>query len=277
MSDMSDFAQHDCHFCADALQNHWVHMLTDERHRAILRLLAENGRITVAEISERFEISPATARRDASLLADSGRAARSHGGLLPSKFFHVEPHFRAKSVQRPEHKARLARRAAVLLPHDGNVFVDAGTTCLEVGRLLLERPALNIFTNSIPLVHLGAESRATVISIGGEVRKVSLALTGALAQAWLTHLRFDAAVIGASSLDAATGAYTTELHEGAVKAEVLRRAKLRVLVVDATKWDQPTAIHFAPWSAFDLLVTTSDTSRESRQRLGAAKVKIVVA
>ena len=32
---------------------------------------------------------------------------------------------------------------------------------------------------------------------GGEVRKVSLALTGALSQAWLTHLRFDAAVVGA--------------------------------------------------------------------------------
>lgn len=277
MSEMSDFAHRGCVSRTDALQTCAPVMLIDERHRAILRLLAENGRVTVAEIAERFGISAATARRDAVLLADAGKATRSHGGLLPSKFFHGEPHFRAKAVRRTEHKARLARKAAALLPHEGNVFIDAGTTCLEVGRLLLDRPDLHIFTNSIPLVHLGAESRALVIAIGGEVRTVSLALTGALAQAWLAHLRFDAAVIGASGLDLATGAYTTELHEGAVKAEALRRASLRMLVADATKWDQPTAVHFAPWNAFDLLVTTTEVARESRHQLARAKVKVVVA
>jgi DeoR family fructose operon transcriptional repressor len=252
-------------------------MLTDERHRAILRLLAENGRVTVTEIAERFSVSTATARRDAVLLTDAGKATRSHGGLLPSKFFSTEPHFRAKAARHMGLKARLARKAVGLLPHEGNVFIDAGTTCLEVGRLLLDRPDLHVFTNSIPLVDQGAAARATVVSIGGEVRKVSLALTGALAQAWLAHLRFDAAVIGASGLDIATGAYTTELHEGAVKAEALRRAGLRLLVADAEKWDQPTAVHFAPWTAFNALVTNAQVSRDARLKLAAADVKIHIA
>eukprot|EP01035_Chromulina_nebulosa_P043858 gene43858-59411_t len=103
-------------------------MLTEERHRAIMRLLAENGRITVAEIAERFNVSAATARRDCVFLANVGKAARSHGGLLPSRFFQGEPHFRAKAARHMGLKARLARKAASLLPHEGNVFVDAGTT-----------------------------------------------------------------------------------------------------------------------------------------------------
>lgn len=252
-------------------------MLTDERHRAIIRLLAENGRVTMTEIAERFNVSTATARRDAVFLANTGKAARSHGGLLPSKFFHGEPHFRAKAARHMGLKARLARKAASMLPHEGNVFVDAGTTCLEVGRLLLDRPDLHLFTNSIPLMHQASEARATVISIGGEVRKVSLALTGALAQSWLAHLRFDAAVIGASGLDLATGAYTTELHEGAVKSEALSRATIRMLVADAEKWDQPTAVHFAPWTAFTSLVTNADVSRDARLKLAAANVRIFLA
>jgi len=247
-------------------------MLTDERHRAILRLLAENGRVTIAEISERFEVSAATARRDAVVLADAGRAARSHGGLLPSKFFQSEPHFRAKAGQNMGIKARIARKAASLLPHEGNIFIDAGTTCLEVGTLLLDRPDLHLFTNSIPLIGQGVDSRATVISLGGEVRKVSLALTGALAQSWLSHLRFDAAVIGASGLDLDTGAYTTELHEGAVKTEALRRAGLRMLVADAEKWEKPNAVHFAPWSAFSTLVTNAELPCNARLKLAAANV-----
>jgi DeoR/GlpR family transcriptional regulator of sugar metabolism len=249
-------------------------MLTAERHRAILRLLAELGGISVTDIAQRFHISHATARRDAVFLADSGKAARTHGGLLPANFLRTEPHFRAKSIRQTGAKVRLARKAADLLPHDGNVFVDAGTTCLEVGRLLIRRANLHVFTNSIPLLALATEAAAALTAIGGETRRVSLALTGALAQAWLGHLRFDSAVVGASGLDLAGGAYTTELDEAAVKAEVLCRSVLRVLVADAQKWEQPSAVHFAPWSAFTAFVTNHQPSREARMKLAADGVKV---
>jgi len=248
-------------------------MLTAERHRAILRLIAEQGRVAIAEIAERYHVSPATARRDASVLAAAGKVARAHGGLLPANFFQNEPHFRAKADRQMGIKNRIARTAAELLPHEGNVFVDSGTTCLEVGRLLIERPNLRIFTNSIPLLGFTSQAQAAITSIGGEGRKVSLALTGALAQAWLSHLRFDSAVIGASGLDLATGAYTTELQEAAVKAEVLRRSTVRVLVADAEKWNRPAAVHFAPWNAFTSVVTNHQLPREARLKLAAERVK----
>lgn len=248
-------------------------MLTAERHRAILRLLAEHGRITVADIAQRFDISHATARRDAVQLADAGKAARAHGGLLPANFFRSEPHFRAKADRQMGIKARIARQAADLLPHEGNVFVDSGTTCLEVGRILIERPDLRIFTNSIPLLAFTSQAQASITCIGGEGRKVSLALTGALAQTWLSHLRFDSAVIGASGIDLNSGAYTTELNEAAIKAEVLRRSTARVLVADADKWNRPAAVHFAPWNAFTAFVTNQQLPREARLKLASEDVK----
>lgn len=249
-------------------------MLTAERHRAILRMLAEQGRIAIAEIADRFNVSQATARRDAVSLAEMGKAARAHGGLLPANFFQSEHHFRAKADRQMGIKARIARKAAELLPHEGNVFVDSGTTCLEVGRILIERPNLRIFTNSIPLLAFTAESQATITSIGGEGRKVSLALTGALAQTWLSHLRFDSVVIGASGLDVNGGAYTTEIHEGAVKADVLRRSAVRILVADAEKWNRPAAVHFAPWNAFNSFVSNQQLARDVRLKLAAQNVKL---
>lgn len=249
-------------------------MLTAERHRMILRLLAEHGAISIGDIAQRFQTSPATARRDAAALAEAGHAMRTHGGLLPAAASHTEPHFRAKAARQTGIKAQIARKAAELLPHDGNVFIDAGTTCLEVGRLLASRPNLRIFTNSIPLLALAPQASTTLTGIGGEARKVSLAMTGALAQAWLGHLRFDFAVIGASGLELVKGAYTTELHEAAVKAEVLRRSMVRMLVADSAKWNHPTTVHFAPWNAFTLFVTNQTLPREARMKLGAENVRI---
>ncbi|HEY4989151.1 MAG TPA: DeoR/GlpR transcriptional regulator, partial [Opitutaceae bacterium] len=161
---------------------------------------------------------------------------------------------------------------AALLPEEGTVFVDAGTTCLEVGRALLGRPGLRIFTNSVPLLALASEARATLNAVGGEVRPMSLALTGGLAQHWMENLRFDAAVLGASGVEAFGGASTTEVAEAAVKTEALRRSHSRILVVHAEKWGRPAAVRFAAWDRFTDLVTDRALSRADRATLGGVRL-----
>lgn len=249
-------------------------MLAPERHRQILRLLDEQGRVTASEICSRLGVSVATARRDVAELAGAGFATRTWGALLPHDFSLVEPPYPRKTEKAITAKVRLGRATAALLPEVGTVYIDAGTTCLEAGRAVIDRPALRIFTNSVPLLALAGEARATLSAVGGEVRPISLALTGGLAQSWLGNLRFDAAVIGASGLEAASGASTTEVAEAAVKAEALRRARRRILVAHSGKWGRPSALCFAPWSAFTDVVTDRAPSRDERAALSAAQVRV---
>jgi DeoR family transcriptional regulator, fructose operon transcriptional repressor len=249
-------------------------MIALERHRHLLRLVAEHGRVALAEAATRTGVSLATMRRDFATLAEQGHARRAHGALLPADFALVESRYSRKAERAVNAKVRLGRAAAALLPEAGTVFVDAGTTCLEVGRVLMERPALRIVTNSIALLALAPDARATLVALGGEVRAVSLALTGALTQGWLENLRFDAAVVGASGMDVQSGASTTELAEAAVKTEALRRARRRVLVAHAEKWGQAAAVRFAPWAALSDLVTDRVFGREERAAIGREGVRI---
>jgi DeoR/GlpR family transcriptional regulator of sugar metabolism len=251
-------------------------VLVPDRQRTILRLLSDRGRLTLAEIQSRLGVSAATARRDAGQLSFAGLARRTHGGLLPPDFSLSEPAYTRKAEKAIGIKVRLGQAVAELLPEDGTIFVDAGTTCLEVGRAILDRSNLRIFTNSVSLLALATDARATVVSIGGEVRKISLALTGALAQGWLEQLRFDAAVIGASGLDQESGVFTTELNEASVKVEALRRARLRILVAHGEKWTRPSAVQFAPWTAFHHLFTDKAPMRSERAALNTANVKVHV-
>jgi DeoR family fructose operon transcriptional repressor len=251
-------------------------VLAPERHRHLLRLLADQGRLSVAEIGSRLGISVATARRDVTELARAGLALRTRGALLPLDFSLVEPRYSRKAEKAVTTKIRLGRAVADLMPEAGTVFVDAGTTCLEAGRALLDRPALRIFTNSVPLLALAGEAKATLNSVGGEVRRLSLALTGGLAQSWLDNLHFDAAVMGASGLEAEGGASTTEVAEAAVKTAAMRRARRRLLVAHGEKWNRPASLCFAPWNAFTDFVTDRLLSREERRMLQAAGVGVHV-
>lgn len=248
-------------------------VLAAQRHRSILRLLNERGRLTLREIESRLGISAATVRRDARHLAATGLVQRVHGGLLPPDFSLSEPAFPRKAEKAASAKARLAAAAAALLPETGTIFIDAGTTCLEVGRVALDRSGLKIVTNSIPLLALAPDGRAALTAIGGEVRAPSLALTGALSLQWLEQLRFDVAVIGASGLEADHGAFTTEIAESGLKAEALRRSRLRILVAHAEKWGRPAAFRYAPWSAFHHFITDKVLSRDERATLSKAGVK----
>jgi len=246
--------------------------MAPERHRAILSLLAEAGSLETNDLQNRLQVSAATLRRDISSLANRGLLKRTHGGVLPCEFSLREPPFEQKAARAAGAKGRLGQKAAALLPMHGVVFIDGGTTCLEVGRALLDRPKLQIFTNSVPLLALAGEARAILVGIGGTVRPVSLALTGALAQSWLEHLSFDVAVVGCSGIQTDRGPATAELSDAALKAEVLRRARQRILVAHAGKWGQSSTLVYAPWKTFTSVVTDHILTIDQKSQLAAAGV-----
>src|SRR5688572_12973761 len=180
-------------------------MFVQERHRAIETIVRQKGRLTVGELARHLGASGITVRRDLRLLEAAGKVVRAHGGALHPEFFETEPRFERKAVDAVEAKVALAKAVAAELPERGQIFVDSGTTCLEVARQILDRRELTVFTNSIPLLQLGIQANARVVGVGGDVRAVSLALVGGLALDWLRRLRFDVAVVAASGLDAKEG------------------------------------------------------------------------
>lgn len=225
-------------------------MFAEERQRKISELVAREGKLSVAQLQGTLQASPATIRRDLTDLEDRGEIVRVHGGVMHPSFFYGEPTFSHRKLEQPVAKGKIAQLAASIPTGRASVFVDAGTTALEVGKELIRREDLTIFTHSLPLVMLAPKGKARVVCIGGEVRSPSLALIGGLGLDWLARLHFDYAFVGASGLAEKDGATTTELGEAAIKQAVIQRTKFPYLVCDYSKWDSPRSVFFAGWDKF---------------------------
>src|ERR1700761_5622975 len=109
-------------------------MLVAERREEILARLGRDGRVVVAELVAGLRVSEDTVRRDLQELAALGLLRRVHGGaLVPSSG--ALPFERRLEIAREE-KAALAEAAVPLVEAARTLFVDGGTTALEVARRL---------------------------------------------------------------------------------------------------------------------------------------------
>src|SRR4051794_28700778 len=130
-------------------------VLAEARRREIAERLRATGAVTVAEVEERFGVSPMTARRDLAELERRGVVRRTHGGaILPTISGH-EASFARRMPAAAGEKARLAGATVELLSPRETIFVASSTTTYYVARRLVETGlAATVMTNSLPVMEL---------------------------------------------------------------------------------------------------------------------------
>jgi DeoR/GlpR family transcriptional regulator of sugar metabolism len=249
-------------------------MFAQERHHRIGELVRKHRRLNFRDLLKLAGGSPATLRRDLAEMETAGAIIRVHGGVLDPGYVRLEPSFSERVVRNRPAKRRMAEAAAALVPSGAVVIIDAGSTCLEVGKALLGRKDVRLITHSFALLEAAFRGEAPMVCLGGELRRVSGALTGASALGALEKLRADIAFIGATGLDAEEGCSTTELSEAEMKRKILSRAARNIVVADHSKWKQPSTVQFAGWDDVDDFITDVAPAAGTVRKLRGHGVKI---
>jgi DeoR/GlpR family transcriptional regulator of sugar metabolism len=136
-----------------------------------------------------------------------------------------------------------------MVPLEGRVFLDAGTTCGALAALLAARTPdadadgarLTVVTRGLEVAVALADSDVEVELVGGRLRRMSHALVGPLASLALDRMAFDVAFLGADAVDAARGVGEPTVEETVVKEQVAARAARTVVLADASKLAEPSA------------------------------------
>jgi DeoR/GlpR family transcriptional regulator of sugar metabolism len=251
-------------------------MFAPERHNSIRKIVREHRRLSFAQLQEMMKVSPATLRRDLTDLEKSGDILRVHGGVLDPSYVRSEISLDERTLRHGAAKKAIAAQAAALIPTYASVFVDAGSTCLEAGKILLARKDVRVITHSVALTAISLHGQAEFLCIGGELRRVSGALIGGNALGALDTIKVDYALLGTSGMDH-DGCSTTELTEAELKTKILQRSKNSILLADSSKWLQPSTIRFSGWTNFGAWVTNEDVSLKDKRYLSSKGVTIHIA
>ncbi|MFD4957255.1 DeoR/GlpR family DNA-binding transcription regulator [Microbacterium sp. NPDC058389] len=256
-------------------------MYATERHEQIELLLAAQGRVSVVELADRFDVTTETVRRDLDHLESVGALRRVHGGAVGRERASTrEPSLAERLEHHGGAKAAIGARALDVLGDDfsGSLFLDAGTTTAAVAAALAPRLAaerIEVVTHSLTLGHaLAAVPGASLSLIGGRVRGLTAAAVGADTVRAIGALRPDVAFVGTNGLSAAFGLSTPDPDEAAVKRAIVASARRVVVVADADKFGLELLVGFAPLEAIDVLVTDTAPDAELASALADADVEV---
>ncbi len=231
-------------------------MLAQERFSVILAMLREKHTVTVQQLCEALHTSESTVRRDLLVLEQQGALARLHGGatLPDGQFVADEESMAAKEEQAVPEKASIGAAAAKLVRPEDFVYLDAGSTTLQLARSLAGDALRAAFvTNGIAHARILAQKGCRVYVPAGQIRPSTEAIVGAGAMASLSRYNFTKAFMGANGVALAQGYTTPDLEEAELKAVALRRAREAWFLTDASKFGKVYAAVICPLTEGALL------------------------
>lgn len=229
--------------------------LAPARQARLRDFVRQAGSARVDEICRELGISPATARRDLEELESRGQVRRVHGGAVSVESRLEEPLFDDKTALAAREKRRIAERAASLIKTGDTVYLDGGSTVLELARLLVNRPDLTVVTNSLRAAIELSGRGPRVILLGGELRRLSQTMVGPLTAFQLEHLHFNLAFMGTMGLTVRDGLTTSDPGEAFTKRMAMQRARRVVLLADSSKVGQVAFAQAGRLQEVALLIT----------------------
>lgn len=234
--------------------------MRDDRFSAIRQHLYSAGYSSIQELADAVGASPATIRRDLLALEADGAIARTHGGARIAESAGIEVGFEVREQRNLSAKRAIGDAAFdTILPHSA-IFLDAGTTVLQVARRIRLNPLpLSVFTNCVTVAQVLMDVRDLKITLlGGHLRPENASMVGSLAEGMLERLWFDQLFLGAGAIAEDCCLYSLDEEEARLNEKMLSRATVKNLLVDASKFGKRLTYKVARLSA-EVDIITDDS------------------
>lgn len=229
-------------------------MLKEERHQAILSQVEIHNRILLTDVAENLDVSIDTVRRDVKELDAENKLRRVHGGAISLGF--TTNSAKNSNIYRQKDKVTIAEKALGLLKDGSVIFIDGGTTCMELAHLIPSNLNLTCFTHSLPVaMALLTKPNVTVIMVGGQVSTDSQTTIGANAIHNLAEIRVDFSFIGTGYVDSNYGLTEFDWDIVQVKKAVIKCSKKTVLLSISEKLNSQHRYKTCDINAINTLIT----------------------
>lgn len=254
-----------------------VVMLNEERKKRITEMINKDGIIQIQQLSDFFDVSIYTIRRDLSDLEKKGLLKKTHGGAVRPEKSSWLPTIEEGQKEAIEEKKAIAVGASQLIDNGDTIFL-MGSTISHMMIPFLYDKNITVVTNSLDVAKAlsSIESIETII-IGGKVKNYKGNILGSRAADDIRNYHFDRAFIPCAGIHYKEGVTTSTLDSADFTRAVVNSSSQNILIADYRKIGRVTFCKVCNISHINMLITDNKADKNELENLQKKGISVCVA
>lgn len=244
----------------------------EDRRLKITELIERQGKATVDQLCQVFDVSKSTIRNDLMELDKLGLLQRTHGGAIKSSEIRqvgLEPKPEQKRQSQLAEKLAIAKLASDFVSDGDTIAITTGTTTFEFAKQLNKKKNLTIITNDILIVQwLEKFSPHSVYVIGGMIRKNFHYMIFEYDQ--ISNIYVDKIFFSCNSYCYTNGATVPDYQLAHNVRTILKKSNERYLLCDSTKIGNTSFAKIADVQDLTALIVDDKISSSSLEKIKKA-------
>ena len=254
-------------------------MFIEERHKCILDLLEQDGKIFVKDLSDRFNVSESMIRKDLQSLEKQNLLKRTYGGAIKvTRQIINEVSYIQRIHIDMDLKEKVALKAYEMINDDDTIFLDASSISYCIAKLIASGDKkITIITNMIVLSSvIESTDKIHIIYIGGDYNSIAGGTIGSHAIDNIKNYHCNKAFVGCVGVNAETGNLSTSLSEDAnTKRAIMNISKELYLLLLNRRFNIDAVFNFGKLSEFDSIITEDMPDSSIMEELEKQNVHLI--
>lgn len=248
-------------------------MIKSQRINQIKEYVFEHESVALEELVEKFSVSMNTIRRDVQTLVESGILKKVYGGVSVNHSTLVV--FNERRDQNLTKKQEIGKIASQFVEDGDVIFVDSGTTTLELLPYIYHKQ-LTVITNNFDFIHEAkAYPSLTIFSTGGMLERKTNSFVGFQSIELLKKYNINKAFLASTGISLTNGVTNSSPLETDIKSAVVKKSLNVYLMIDDSKFDKYALTTYCSLSDINYIITNSIPNSSYQQYASEHDITIV--
>ncbi|WP_296878933.1 DeoR/GlpR family DNA-binding transcription regulator [Thomasclavelia sp.] len=229
-----------------------------QRREEILKLLQKQRYLSADDVAKTLNSSPATIRRDFTILEEMGKVEKYHGGIrFPSSLFSERNPLEIRLTINLDEKKQIAQMAASYIQDNDIIFIDASSTTAQMIPYIKAKN-IQIFTHAYFLIPELIKYGFNPYLIGGNIHAGGYCY-GSEVILKLSNIVFTKAFLGVAGINSKGYLVDSELIDCEIKKLGIENSKQSFCLATEDKFDNDSYFKIAHIDITNV-ITTKDNS-----------------
>mgnify|MGYP000848137253 CR=1 FL=1 len=250
--------------------------MKSKRINQIEEYVLNKNTVTLDTLTDVFNVSKNTIRRDIQELVKRGNIKKVYGGVAANSKLLVP--FNERQIKNSYAKSLIAKTASNFVKDGDIIFIDSGTTTLNMGEFLKDKNNLTIITNNLNfIINCIKYNNLNIISTGGTLNRKTNSFAGIDSLNLLKNYNINKAFMAATGVSLTNGITNSSPLESEIKRTAVRKSSEVFILADYSKFDICSLVTYCNLDDIDYLITNNLPPEEYVELIEKNSVELIVA